>query len=127
MYAKYSHKVWERFARTFEKSYFLLKSRSVNYLFMSLCLSYLTGAGLLIFIYNLTKSAALSNSTPPSLPIYLLTYLPTYLPTYPPTFPPTFLTSYLPTHLTSYPNNKPGQIAKHKLGGCQDAMRFRHN
>ena len=34
--AKYSHRVWEQFAHTFEKSYFLLKSRSVNYLFMSL-------------------------------------------------------------------------------------------
>ena len=34
--AKYSHRVWEQFAHTFEKSYFLLKSRSVNYLFMSI-------------------------------------------------------------------------------------------
>ena len=34
--AKYSHRVWERFAHTFEKSFFLLKSRSVNYLFSGL-------------------------------------------------------------------------------------------
>ena len=31
--AKYSHGVWERFAHTFEKSFFSLKSRSVNYFF----------------------------------------------------------------------------------------------
>ena len=34
--AKYSHGVWEQFARTFEKYSFLLKPRSVNYLVMRL-------------------------------------------------------------------------------------------
>ena len=33
MRAKYSHGVWERFAHTFEKSFFSQKSRSVNYSF----------------------------------------------------------------------------------------------
>ena len=34
--AKYSHRAWEQFAHTFEKTYVWLKLRSVNYLFMSL-------------------------------------------------------------------------------------------
>ena len=34
--AKYSHRVWEQFAHTFEKYFFLLKSISVNYLFSRL-------------------------------------------------------------------------------------------
>ena len=34
--AKYSHRVWEQFAHTFEKSFFLLNSRSVNLFFSSL-------------------------------------------------------------------------------------------
>ena len=34
--AKYSHRVWEQFAHTFEKYFVLLKPRSVNYFFSGL-------------------------------------------------------------------------------------------
>ena len=39
--AKYSHRVWQQFANTLEKQYFLLKSRSVNYFLFGPIFGYL--------------------------------------------------------------------------------------
>ena len=43
--AKYSQRVWERFAHTFEKSFFSLNSRSVNYVFCDPALAFLVRNG----------------------------------------------------------------------------------
>ena len=62
--AKYSHRVWERFAHTFEKSFFSLKSRSVNYVFCHPALAFwgaLTAERIYIYIYR-WQSASLGKS-----------------------------------------------------------------